>query len=407
MPSPSPSPDTLTPEAVARGLSILVEHTKKDLAKLSASKSTGSSEPPSLSHYRVIPENLRTAYGLLLQGAQLVRATATKYALVGAINTDDQGNLGTDLLKGCELVGAASHFTMVDNHGCSAALKVHTQKSCLSICLASLKLVWAFHPGTASGCSGAKPDVATKENNVGAQKTGAVWEACDHVINKMLPQGNRNAMRREIFRWTRDCNDTMEEFDEMIGLGPRDEEDGDADEDDDDGWGGGEDQFSADELPAARACLGLLKNSRGNMKIALETCEALGKLANEAKPAPSAEGEGKASSAAATNDDNNDEEAVNRSQRLAAIQEVYQHARKVGEGVTDLGSLMYPPILPASKDLREGVDQQVRYILDFQAYILDLEGMPDKVTELANTLKTAAQSRHRDFLEGIGKSAAS
>ena len=386
------SPETLSPEAVARGLSVLVEHTKKDLARLSSSKTAGKNgggggEPPSLSHYRRIPDNLQTAYGLLLQGAQLVRATATKYALVGAIDTKDQGSLGADILKGCELVGAASHFTVVDKHGCSGALRVHTHKACLSICLASLQLVRAFHPQTA-GAEGLKNDeVATKENTVGAQKTGAVWEACDHVINKMLPQGNRNAMRREVFRWTRDCNDTMEEFQEMIDLGPRDDEE---EEDDDDGFGG-DDQYTADELPAARAGLAVLKNSRGNLKVALEACEALGKRAGEDKPAGDEAGD--------------DGGGANRSACLAAIQEVYRHARRVGEGVTDLGSLLYPPLLPASPDLLAGVDRQVGHILAFQAYLLDDLGgdtLPDSVTELSATLKTAAETRHRQFREAVG-----
>eukprot|EP00535_Pseudo-nitzschia_heimii_P005398 CAMPEP_0197182710 /NCGR_PEP_ID=MMETSP1423-20130617/6571_1 /TAXON_ID=476441 /ORGANISM="Pseudo-nitzschia heimii, Strain UNC1101" /LENGTH=381 /DNA_ID=CAMNT_0042633167 /DNA_START=344 /DNA_END=1489 /DNA_ORIENTATION=- len=377
----SSSPEeTLSPEAVSRGLSILVEHTKKDLAMLS---STGG-EPPSLSHFRTVPDNLQTAYGLLLQGAQLVRATATKYALVGAIDTKDQGNLGADILKGCELVGAASHFTVVDNHGCSGALRVHTLKACLSICLASLKLVRAFHPE-----AGARHDeVAQKDNTVGAQKTGAVWEACDHVINKMLPQGNRNAMRREVFGWTRDCNDTMEEFQELIDLGPREEEE-DGEEDDGILAGfGGDDQYAADELPAAKACLALLKNSRGNLKVALEACEALGKRAHEAK---------------APGEDADDSDARDRSASLAAIQEVYRHAKRVGEGVTDLGSLLYPPLLPASDDLAVGVEEQVRHIVAFQTYLSDeLENLPDAVTELSATLKAAAETRHREFLEAVG-----
>lgn len=385
---------SLTVEDVARGLAVLILHTKKDL--------TSKQEPPSLSHYRVLPEHLKTAYGLLQQGAQLVRATATKYALVGAINTDDQGNLGADLLKGCELIGAAAHVTTQDPSGCSGAVRSHTQKAALAIYVATLKLVEAFHPGVVrsnnnSNINTTIASIATKENNVGAQKTGAVWEACDQIINKLLPQGNRSAMRREIFTWTRECNDTMEEFEEMIELGPKiddetdDAEDPDEDEDDYDCFGGGgDDQYSEEELPIARACLALLKNSRGNLKIALETCEALGKLANETTDSSS-------SNEIETKDKDN--------RHLAAILQVHQYAKRVGVGVTDLGSLMYPPLLPPSActDLTAGVRKQAAFIIEFQTYILDLENMPEKVSELASTLKTAAETRENDFLEALNR----
>lgn len=387
------SQDSHSAKDVASGLVILVNHAKKDLGL--------KKEPPFLSHYRVLPENLQTAYTLLVQGAQLVRATATKYALVGAIDTKDQGNLGTDLLRGCELVGAAAHVTMQDSNGCSRALREHTQKAALAIYIATLRLVEAFHPDVVNNkinnnnapTATITLAVATKGNNVGAQKTGAVWEACDHIINKMLPKGNRNAMRREIFTWTRECNDTMEEFEELIELAPKDDDDNndeindeaeavdDDDDEEDDYFGGfdddGEDQYPEKELPMARACLGLLKNSRGNMKIALETCEALGQLEIES-----------------------DHET-----HLEAILTVHQHAKKVGEGVTDLGSLMYPPLLAQSSDLTAGVIQQVTFIKEFQDYILgnlsESSMLPAKIIELANTLRNAAETKEKDFLNAL------
>jgi len=365
--------------AVVKGLEVLIEHTKKDLCL--------KKEPPVLSHYRNLPEQLQTAYALLHQGATLVRATATKYALVGAIDVKDQGSLGTDLLKGCELIGAASHVTMQDPSGCSHALRQHTQKAALAVFIATLRLVEAFHPEIISSMKQSKKQpttvvatastisVASKDNNVGAQKTGALWEACDHILNKRLPQGNRNAMRRELFTWTRECNDTMEEFQEMIELGPKETAGGDAiseDDEDDCGWGGSDDdQYSEDELPMAKACLGLLKNSRGNMKVSLEACEALGKLeADEAN--------------------------------LTAIACIYKHAKKVGEGVTDLGSLLYPPLLAQASELQDGVVQQTSYIVEFQEYLLGLDPpLPSKISDLAQTLKNAAEKRGQEFLDAL------
>ncbi len=361
-------------KAVVHGLSVIIAHTKKDISL--------KKEPPNLSHYRVLPENLQTAYALLQQGATLVRATATKYALVGAIDTKDQGSLGTDLLKGCELIGASCHVTMPDPNGCSRALREYTQKAALSIFVATLKLVEAFYPELAS--SKQTISVASKDNNVGAQRTGAVWEACDHILNKMLPQGNRNAMRRELFTLTRECNDTMEEFQELVELGPREEttneenveeEEGDYFGNDDD------DQYSELELPMAQACLGLLKNSRGNMKVALEACEALGKLEQECSESE-------------------------KSKHLRAILTAHGHAKKVGEGVTDLGSLLYPPLQP--NDLRDGLLQQAEFIVEFQDFLLGLEQpLPSKVTDLAQTLKTSTENKQRDFLEALEKYRAS
>lgn len=396
--APQPSQAT-SPASIARGLSVLIQHAKNE--------KSSASEPTFLSHYREIPENIVTAYGLTVQGAQLVKATATKYALIGAIDTKDQGSLGADLLKGCELIGAAIHATTRDSCGCARAVQHYNQKAALSVYIATLRLVQAFHPelvATSSGSSnpgatitstisaiGSKTvattgQIATKENTVGAQKTGAVWEACDHITNKMLPQGNRNAMRRELFTWTRECNDTMEEFEELIEMGPKEKDEGENDNEADEGYAcfgglGGDDQYSEEEMPIARACLGLLKNSRGNMKITMETCEALGKKLET---------------------DNTNESQTNK-EHLEAILKIHQHARKVGEGVTDLGSLMYPPLLPQSTDdLKSGVRKQVAFIVGFQDYILGLEPHTTaKITELSNTLKTAAQKREKEFLEAL------
>ena len=372
---PKPSCDDISVQAVADGLALLIEHTKRDVAL--------KKEPPKLSHYRVVPENLNTAYDLLKSGATLVRATATKYALVGAINTKDQGNLGSDLLKGCELIGASAHVFMPNPNGCSRALREYTQKACLSIFVSTLKLVEAFHPQVAK-TKLQSTSIASKDNNVGAQKTGAVWEACDHILNKMLPQGNRNAMRREIFTLTRECNDTMEEFEELVELGPKEEAaaaiaEEVQEEDENDlygGFGDDEDQYSAEELPIAKACLGLLKNSRGNMKVALETCEALGKLEQE--------------------------NSVSCEDYLEAILQVHGYSKRVGEGVTDLGSLLYPPLLPNSQELKEGVLQQIGFIVEFQDYLLSLDKpLPESVTKLANTLKTSSENKRKDFLEAL------
>lgn len=375
---------TNTNNNVNRGLNHLIEHTKNDI--------NCKKNPPQLSHYRVLPDNVTTAYDLLQQGVQLVRHTSTKYALIGAINTNEQSTLGDDLLRGCELIGAAIHVTIEDSSGCSRAVRRYNQKAVLAIYIATLRLVEAFHPETIRSSSSSSATainittvqaVATAENNVGAQKTGVVWEACDHILNKMLPQGNRNAIRREIFTWTRECNDTMEEFQEMIDLGPREAgvvednaiEEADEDEDDFDD----EEQYTDDDLPIAKACFGLLKISRGNLKIALETLEALGNKANN--------------------------ETQDNDEYLESIAKVHEYARIVGEGVTDLGSVMYPPLIPSSStttnNLENEIRKQVACIMEFQDYILGLENIPTNISELANTLRNAAETREREFFSAL------
>jgi hypothetical protein len=364
--------------SVNQGLNHLIEHTKNDI--------NYKKNPPHLSHYRVLPDNVKTAYDLLQQGAQLVRHTSTKYALIGAINMNEQATLGDDLLRGCELIGAAIHVTIQDSSGCSRAVRRYNQKAALAIFVATLRLVEAFHPETSSTTTAINITtvraVATAENNVGAQCTGAVWQACDHILNKMHPQGNRNAIRREIFTWTRECNDTMEEFQEMIDLGPREAgvvEDNAVEEVDEDDFDD-EDQYTDDDLPIAIACFGLLKNSRGNMKIALETLEAIGNKANNE-----------------TLDDNNNDEY------LESIAKVHEYARMVGEGVTDLGSVLYPPLIPSSTtdNLKNEIRKQVACIMEFQDYILGLENIPTNISELANTLLNAAETREREFFSAL------
>jgi len=364
---------------VNRGLQHLIEHAKNDVSC--------KKNPPRLSHYRVIPDNVKTAYDLLRQGAQLVRATSTKYALIGAIDRKEQTTLGNDLLRGCELIGAATHVTIQDSSGCSKAVRQYNQKAALSIYFATLRLVEAFHPEIRESSSIATETTivivpvpvasASAENNVGAQKTGAVWEACDHILNKQhigyVPQGNRNAIRREIFTWTRECNDTMEEFQEMVDSGPREaaQDDGIEDENNDDFV---DEQYTDDELPIAIACLGLVKISRGNMKVSLEILESIGNKANETQ--------------------DNDE-------YLESISKVHEYARKVGVGITDLGSVMYPPLISSKNILENEIRKQAACIKESLDYILGLENIPTKISELAKTLRNAAETRENDFIAAL------
>jgi hypothetical protein len=319
-------------------------------------------DPPHLSHYREIPDEVTKAYELLTQGAQMVHSTATKYTLVGKIDENEQKKLGADLLSGCELLAAATHAILQDATGCARAVRRATQRATLAIILTVIQLAASFSDHTAL------------EVNVGAQKTGAVWDSCDKILNRLLPQGNRNAIRRELFTWTRETNDSMEEFQEMIDRGPgEDVSKDDVGEELDDLFGEEDDQFSDSDMPVAKACLGILKCSRGAMKLTLDVFEDLGTRYAE------------------THDE----------VLLENISKIHEYARGVGEGVTDLGSSMYPPILPNAQGIHSQVQKQVDHIVGLLDHVLGTEGLARSEIELAHLLRVAIETRHKEFNEAI------
>ena len=318
-------------------------------------------DPPHLSHYRELPNDVAKAYELLQQGAQLIHSTATKYTLVGKIDETEQKKLGADLLSGCEIIAAATHALHQDATGCAQAVRQSTQRSTLAIILTVIQLVASFSDHTAL------------DENVGAQKTGAVWETCDKILNRLLPQGNRNAIRRELFTWTRETNDSMEEFQEMIDLGCSENVEEGVGEELDDLFGNDDEQFSTLDMPAAKACLGILKCSRGTMKMALDAFEDFGRKFSETQDVS----------------------------YLDQILQLHQYARVVGKGVTDVGSLMYPPILPQCSDLESQVQKQVEGITLLINATLEMEGLSSDVSELAHVLKVAAKTRNDEFTSAI------
>ena len=340
----------------------------------------GKCNAPQLTHYRVIPNNVQQAYNVLQQGSTLIYSTSTKYTLVGKMVANEQYKLANDLLRGCELIGAATLSLLHDSSGCCRSVKHSAIRACLSIFVNVTRLIESFQDGSAL------------VGNVGAQKTGAVWQSCDTILQKLLPIGNRTAIRRDLFTYTRDCNDTMEEFQELIDLGASS-----ADGDVAGGGGGGEtteranndQQYTEVELPIARACVGLIKCSRGCMKLSLETCEELGNKVTT------------------SNDKSNDE-------ILNSIAHICDLANVIGVGVTDLGSLLYPPLISSSStrtttessdktsglflsELKQEVSKQVKAIILLNDYIISLQSLPSKSNiELAQTLRSAVQTRKQE-----------
>jgi len=293
------------------------------LADMLKNDENANKDPPRLSHFRDLPNSVTVAYDLLHQGAQMIHGTATKYTLVGKIDESEQKKLGADLLRGCEIIGAATNSLLQDSTGCSRAVRRATQRAALAIILNVIHLAASFS------------DHSALEENIGAQKTGAVWQSCDTILNKMLPMGNRTAIRRELFTWTRETNDSMEEFNEMVDRGPGETVEKEVEDELDGIFGDDDEQYPENDLPVAKACLGILKCSRGTMKLTLDVSEDYGKKFAETQ----------------------DELYLDR------IAELHAKARAVGEGVTNMGSLMYPPILPDCKRLEESVQIQTDAVL--------------------------------------------
>lgn len=335
--------DTLQPYQVLESLNRL-DVSLKDLS---------SQRECSISFYRSMPQVLIEAKDILLQGAELVHATSTKYTLVGKIDTKEQTKIAQDLLRGCQLVGTAT--LLWHEPGTGASARRHVLQAARAIVRTVQQLVQSFVDGTA----------LEENNNIGAQRTGAVWSACNAVIERKVALGNRNAIRRDLLTYSIECNDTIEEFETMLEAEPSSPEDNQ-----DDGWDafmeGETDQYSASEKTVASAGVSLIKCSRGSLNAALQACESVGS-----------------------------EETPENCQFIATTVEL---ARPVGEGVTDLGASLYPPL-----DLEE-VEEQVNDQHGAMAALLEFvkEGaISNETMELIGKLQPALTKRHTEALDAI------
>lgn len=346
---------------------------------------------PTLSHYRHPPEAVAQSYDLIQQGAALVHGTSTKYTLLGEIDVREQAKITHDLLQGCQLIGTACLILHEDSAGCSRSLRRSCKQAARGIVTTVQQLVQSFSDGSAL------------VENVGAQKTGAVWQTCNFVLEKKLPVGNRNAMRRDLFTYMIECNETMEEFQGLIDAGPAlreedevEEEDGQETEnenDNDAGWdafmGGQDEQYSPDELPVATACVLLVKCSRGGINATVQACEAVGQQLAEND-----------SSKEASN--SNNDKAL-----LWWISKANNLARAVGEGMTDLGAALYPPLI--LDEAHTQAELQASTIDNLLSFLLDPapEGMdgsmdlPRDVLELAAKLKAAVENRQKEASDAV------
>lgn len=252
---------------------------------------------PQLSHYRELPPDLAECYELLKQGATLVSAEATKYTLLGKVDAAAQAKFSEQLAQGCRVVTTAA--LAVCNEGCASSTKRHVRQAARSIIHAVLNLVECFR------------DASSRDP---AQLTGIIWEACNVILERKLPKGNRTAIRRDLLTFKVEVQDTIAEFEAVT--------------------------YEPDVMSG---CLGILKCSRGAINCSLDVMEKLGEV-------PSME-------------------------NLERIARVLELVRPVGMGVTDFGSTLYDPleleeVVPALEEQHGAVKECLEYLASLE---LDLE----------------------------------
>jgi len=376
-----------------------------------------------------IPREVADGYKMLTEGAEVVKATSTKYTLIGKIDMNDGIKLAKELRQGCELLSTGALILHTPVAGMSRSSRHYIKRSARSVVATVINLISAFtsHDALEEG-----------NENLAAQKCGSVWSACDGVVR--VPRGNRNGMRRDLLTWAGECNETFDEFDELVQLGVAADDGNDADGNDatddtsaqdgdnnDDEWdefgGGAGHQYSATELPVATACLALIKCSRGTINATLKACECAGDEVGKCSV-------GDIDGEDTNNDSSSDTTRRRRRAVLNWIGTLHDMARGVGEGVTDLGCLMYPPLAIGGSNSDEESNEnklmaQVKLqrdaILAVSEYILDavpdagvgaggdgsadeqgaIIPMSEEVLELAGKLRAACQKRYGEVEAGI------
>jgi Grap2 and cyclin-D-interacting len=399
---------------ILEGLYRLSESLKNDLNDQTSS--------PTLSHYQEIPNDIEESYHCMLQGATLVHATATKYTLLGKLSLEEASTtVSPDLLRGCQYIATGAMVIGMDHYGCCRSTRFHVKRAARAVVSTTLQLIQAFEQQEES--------VLDKDSNVAAQKCGAVWSTCDVFLQKQLPRGNRNAMRRDLFTWMMDCNETMQEFQQLIDNGPGEKDNNNNNnittednnnstgQDDEEAtspssfedfllqMGTGNDQYTAKELGIAIPCVALVKCSRGAINVALKACDAAGKHLTTTSL--------NCNNSNDTIKDQLVEDHDNKKKNqdiLQFINRLHDMARAVGEGMTDLGTLLYPTL--SLEDIeKQGLIQKdsIVTLLDFVLDATTTEIMnhfdhdDQEIVEMIHKIRPATELRHQELTHALLK----
>ena len=314
--SSSPQDNIQQPDTTDSSTKNSIEEITQDASNISLSSPSllANNTPPlehtHITHYKTQPPSLIEAYTLLSTASQYIHATSTKYTLVSKIDYQTQGgNLALELRKGIELLSTATLSIYSPESGCGRSVKRYVKQYSRGVLASVISLLQAFHDGEAL--------IGGKENQVGPQKTGAVWSACDAL--QQLPKGNRNAMRRECMTWLRDCMESITEFEDMMNNGEREEvnDDGDYDGDYE------EEMYTAKEKIIVKAAINVMKCSKNVLGLVLKACDCVGDLSES---------------------DCKEHTQTQRLEMLQWISQLHELAREIGESVTNFGVLLYPPL---------------------------------------------------------------
>jgi hypothetical protein len=142
-----------------------------------------------------------------------------------------------------------------------------------------------------------------------------------------------------------------------------------------------DEQYSATELEIAKPCVGLVKCSRGSINVALKASDSAGNSIDKS------------------------EDVDQKKTVLAWICHLHDLARHVGEGMTDLGTLLYPTLSVA--DIEQQATKQQQAILTLLEYVLDSNlDLAEDVTEMATKVRAGVHSRQEELTLAIAIAAA-
>jgi hypothetical protein len=347
-----------SPPKNCHGSESVIQEITQATANLAISNEAKTPHPTlvKLTHYRTQPPSLVEAYTHLSTGAQYIHATSTKYTLVSKIDYKKEGgNLAVELRKGAESIAAATLTVFSPETGCGPSAKRYEKQFSRGVIASVISLITSFEDGTALA--------GGKNNQIGAQKTGAVWSACDAYAQ--LPKGNRNAMRRECMTWVRDCMESISEFEDVMNLGER--EDGNDEE-----LTNEEELYTAREMKIVKSAINAMKCTKNVLGLVLKACDCVGDMIEI----------------------NGRDQTISQEMKvemLAWINQLHEYARSLGVGVTDFGILLYPP-LELNKNASEStLAQQLNLQLQLLEKCVSCIGDADLETFMSEEVKEAIE----------------
>lgn len=197
-------------------------------------------------------------------------------------------------------------------------------------------------------------------------------------MEQKVPCGNRNAMRRDLFTYVSECQETIREFQTLVDDSP-----GEQEED--------EERYSLRELPLSEACLGLLKCSCGRLKASMEMMDHLG------------------SASGTTLEDTTPANDTSDTDRWQALATLHERACTVGYGVTDFGAALYPPLWSGddadSSEVRREVERQAQALRQLLQYVVvelyPRYDFPEATWNVVLKIQSAVEERTAEALQGI------